>query len=74
MNRLEARAIVAGMALKRVRDDRYPSVYDLDLIEQVIPTQLLPRYVDVLLEKVAQDNHPSVPLLQRLQRVVSSMP
>ena len=74
MNRIEARAILAGILLKRVREDRYPSWHDMELIEQLIPPQLLPRYVEVLFEKIAQDKHPSIPMLQRLARVVDSMP
>jgi hypothetical protein len=74
VNKLESRAVLAGILLKKVRDDRYPSSTQMSLIEQVIPPQLLPRYVEVLLEKVAQDNRPSIPMLQRLQRVINSMP
>ena len=74
MNSLESRAVLAGVLLKRVRDDRYPSSTEMDLIEQVIPPQLLPRYVEILLEKIAQDDRPSISLIHRLQRVISSMP
>jgi hypothetical protein len=44
------------------------------LIEQIIPPQLLPRYVDVLVEKIAQDDRPSISLLHRLDRVTKEMP
>jgi hypothetical protein len=74
MNRLEARAVVAGILLKRVRDDRYPSATEMSLIEEIIPPQLLPRYVDVLLEKIVQDGRPSISMIHRLQRVIRSMP
>ena len=74
MNRIESRAVLAGILLKRVRDDRYPSATEMDLIEQIIPRQLLPRYVEVLLDKVAQDNRPSISMLHRLNRVTKSLP
>jgi hypothetical protein len=73
MNRLEARAVLAGVLLKRVREDRYPSSTEMDMIEQVIPPQLLPRYVEVLLDKIAQDDRPSISMLHRLDRVTNSM-
>jgi hypothetical protein len=73
MNRIESQAVVAGMLLKKVREDRYPSSTEMAMIEQIIPPQLLPRYVEVLLEKVAQDNRPSISMLHRLQRVINSM-
>jgi len=74
MNRVESRAVLAGVLMKRVREDRYPSSTDMDLIEQIIPPQLLPRYVEVLLDKVAQDQRPSVSMIHRLDRVTKSMP
>jgi hypothetical protein len=73
MNRIESRAILAGVLMKRVREDRYPSSTDMDMIEQVIPPQLLPRYVEVLLDKVAQDGRPSISMLHRLDRVTNSL-
>jgi hypothetical protein len=74
MNRMESRAVFAGLLLKQVRDERFPSATHMDMIEQTIPPQLLDRYVEVLLEKVAHDDHPSIPMLQRLRRVILSMP
>ena len=74
MDRNESRAVVAGMLLNKVRQERYPSATELSLIEQIIPSQLLPRYVDVLVEKIAQDDRPSISLLHRLDRVTKGMP
>ena len=74
MDRNESRAVVAGMLLNKVRQERYPSATELSMIEQIIPPQLLPRYVDVLVEKIAQDNRPSISLLHRLDRVTKGMP
>ena len=74
MNRMESRAVLAGVLLKRVREDRYPSPTDMDLIEQILPPQLLPRYVEVLLDKLAQDHRPSISMIHRLNRVTNSIP
>ena len=74
MNRVESRAVLAGVLLKRGREDRYPSATEMDLIEQIIPRQLLPRYVEVLLDKVAQDPRPSISMIHRLDRVTNSLP
>jgi hypothetical protein len=74
MNRIEGQAILAGLLLKRVRQDRYPSTTDMDTIEQVLPPQLLPRYVEVLLDKIAQDNRPSIEMIRRLRRVINRLP
>jgi hypothetical protein len=74
MNRVESRAVLAGILLKRVREDRYPSATDMDLIEQILPPQLMPRYVEVLLDKVAQDHRPSISMIHRIDRVSKSIP
>lgn len=74
MNSLESRAVLAGLLLKKVRDDRYPSATQMDLIEQIIPPQLLDRYVEVLMDKIAQDNRPNISMIHRVSRVIQSMP
>jgi hypothetical protein len=74
MERTESRAVLAGLLLNKVRQDRYPSATELSLIEQIIPPQLLPRYVDVLVEKIVQDERPSISLMHRLERVTKEMP
>lgn len=74
MNSLESRAVLAGLLLKKVRDDRYPSATQMDLIEQIIPPQLLDRYVEVLMDKIAQDNRPNISMIHRVRRVIQSMP
>jgi hypothetical protein len=74
MNRVESRAVLAGILLKRVREDRYPSATDMDLIEQILPPQLMPRYVEVLLDKLAQDHRPSISMIHRIDRVSKSIP
>jgi hypothetical protein len=74
MNKIESQAVLAGILLKKVQEERHPSSTHMAMIEQVIPPQLLPRYVEVLLEKIAQDNNPSISMLHRLHRVINSMP
>ena len=74
MNGMESRIAFAGILLEKVRNERYPSSTQMTMIEEILPPQLLSRYVEVLLEKVAQDERPSIPMLQRLQRVISTMP
>jgi hypothetical protein len=74
MNRIESQAVLAGVLLKKVREDRYPSSTEMDLIEQILPPQLLPRYVEVLLDKLAQDTRPSIEMIRRLQSVINRLP
>ena len=74
MNKIESQAMLAGHLLKRVRDDPHPSVTEMAIIEEVIPPQLLPRYVEILIEKVMQESRPSISMLHRIQRLIKAMP
>jgi hypothetical protein len=74
VNNIETRAMIAGHLLKKVRDDKYPSVTEMAIIEEVIPPQLLPRYVEILIEKVMEESRPSISMLHRIQRLAKSIP
>jgi len=71
--RFEAQAAVANFLMDRIRTDRYPSEAHLRLVEQVIPRPLVRDYLNILLEKVLADDHPSVPMLRRIVRVAQSI-
>jgi hypothetical protein len=74
VTRDEARAWFVEALLDKVRDDRYPSATHLALIEETLPREMVSDYLEVLMEKVAQDTVPSVPMLRRIQRVAESLP
>jgi hypothetical protein len=74
MTRDEAQGWLVEMLLEKVRNDPYPSATQLSIIEQVIPRALVPDYLDALIDKAAQDEFPSIPLLRRISRVASSLP
>ena len=74
MTRDEAQGWMVNVLLEKVRTDRYPSTTQLSLIEQIIPPAMVPDYLDVLLDKAAQDPFPSIPMLQRIRRVTESLP
>ena len=71
MTRDEAQAWLVQMLMDRVRETRYPSATQLDLIEASIPTAMIPDYFELLMEKVGDDEFPSLPLLRRAQHVAA---
>jgi hypothetical protein len=71
---IENRAAFAQILMDRVRADPYPSNNMMNIIEAVVPPQLVEDYLDILLEKVVNERFPSIPMLRRIQRVVSFMP
>jgi hypothetical protein len=74
MTRDEANGWLVEMLLDKIRDDPYPSATQMSIIEQVIPRPLIPDYLDVLIDKAAHDDFPSIPMLRRISRVAASLP
>jgi hypothetical protein len=71
--RFEAQAAVANFLMDRIRSERYPSTTHLQLLEEIIPRPLVRDYLNVLLEKVLSEDHPSIPMLKRIVRVAQSI-
>ena len=74
MTRREAQAWLANALMEKVRSDRYPSATQLSIIEEVIPREMVPDYLEILIDKVSQDSVPSIPMLRRISRVAESLP
>lgn len=74
MTRGEALQVIAGFLMERVRADQYPSTTQMSMIEQMIPREKVPDYLDILMEKVANDTWPSIDMLNRIARVAETLP
>jgi hypothetical protein len=74
MTRREAQGWLANALMDKVRGDRYPSTTQLSIIEEVIPREMVPDYLEILIDKVSQDSVPSIPMLRRISRVAESLP
>ena len=69
----EARTAVSRLLLVKIRNDKYPSVVQMDILEETIPPQLIREYLSILLEKTLNDRFPSVPMLRRIARVAMQL-
>jgi hypothetical protein len=74
LSREDVQTALARMLLAKVRQDNYPSATEMDMLEEVIPPDLVRDYVNVLLEKTLTSRWPSISLLRRLQRVMARLP
>lgn len=74
MTRGEAQELIARFLMEKVRADHYPSTTQMGMIEQILTPEMIPDYLDILIEKVAEDNVPSIPMLHRIQRVAEALP
>jgi hypothetical protein len=59
---------ILELLLNKVRDDPYPSVTMLDMIEQSLRPDDVSEYTEILMEKVSSDQFPSLDHLRRLQQ------
>jgi hypothetical protein len=74
MTRDEAHGWLVKVLLEKIRNDRYPSATQMTIVETVLPRAMVPDYLEVLMEKAAEDSVPSIPMLQRIRRVADSLP
>jgi hypothetical protein len=74
MTRDEANGWLVKILLEKIRNDRYPSATQMTMVENALPREMVPDYLEVLMEKAAEDPVPSIPMLQRIMRVAGSLP
>jgi hypothetical protein len=74
MNRDEAQGWLVQTLLDKIRSDPYPSATQMSIIEEVIPREMVPDYLEVLIDKIGDDKWPSIPMLQRIARVADTLP
>jgi hypothetical protein len=73
LTREEVQTALAQVLLDKVRQDNYPSTTQMDMLEEILPPDLVRDYVNILLEKTLTARFPSIPLLQRLQRITQTL-
>jgi hypothetical protein len=74
LTRDEAQGWMVQMLMEKIRDDRYPSATQMAIVEESIPREMIPDYLEILIDKVAQDTVPSIPLLRRISRIAATLP
>jgi hypothetical protein len=62
----DVRRELLDMLLTRVETERFPSVTDMNLIEELIGPDERSIYVQVLIDKIRHDRHPSIPMMRRV--------
>ncbi len=61
----------AEMLLDRIRSDPYPSATHMNMFESIAEPRQLVQYVVDLMEKIESERNPSIPMMQRVQRLIS---
>jgi hypothetical protein len=71
---VEVRAKFLLLLMERIRQDRHPSSTHMAILEQALPPEWIPDYLEILFEKIEDDPHPSIPMISRIARLVESAP
>jgi hypothetical protein len=61
----------AEMLLDRIRSEEHPSATHMDMLEAIATPRVLAEYAIHLMEKIGEDAYPSIPMMQRVQRVIA---
>ena len=64
---------LAEILLDTISRDPFPSSTHMDMFESFAPLELRVRYALVLMDRIDGDPHPSIPMMRRVQRLVTSM-
>ena len=59
---------ILDILLDKVKQDPYPSVTVLDLIEQRLKPDDVDEYTEILMDKIKDDTYPSLDHLRRLMQ------
>jgi hypothetical protein len=58
---------ILDVLLAKVEQDPFPSVTMLNMIEEMLEPEDVPRYAALLLDKIRADDFPSLDMLKRAQ-------
>ena len=64
--RYNERRELLDMSLTNVAEDPYPSVTMMDVVEHLMGPDERPIYVEVLMDRIRHQQHPSIPMIRRL--------
>jgi len=73
VSREEAQTALSRILLEKIRRDKHPSYTQMTMLEQSLPASLHRDYLNILLQKVIEDDRPSITMLRRIQRIADQL-
>jgi len=74
LDRDTARELYTEMLIDHVRRDRFPSVDHMKRIEATITPGTAGDYLQMLLDKLADEEYPSPAMLNKIENILSQLP
>jgi hypothetical protein len=69
----DGQAVLARVLLHKIQQDKYPSITQMSLLEEILPASLRREYLNVLLEKAMSTPTPSISMLRRIQQIAQQL-
>lgn len=67
----DVRSQLLKALMAKVESDPFPSSTTMDTIEEMLTPEDVPAYARVLMDKVAEEQFPSVAMIKRLRDLIS---
>lgn len=58
--------------LDKITRDVYPSTTQMDMLEAIATPRVRVLFIFHLMERIEKDEYPSIPMMQRVQRLIMS--
>lgn len=68
-DRYGVRAALLETLIEKIEHEQYPSATMLNMIEELLTPDDVPRYAEALLQRIQSDTFPSIPLMARLKKL-----
>ncbi|MEW1952759.1 hypothetical protein [Terrabacter sp. NPDC080008] len=68
----DPRAMLVDLLLRKVAADQYPSNTMMDYLEELLLPDEVPAYVAVLVQKMRDEQFPSISMLRRLMNLADA--
>ena len=62
---------LAEVLLEKIRNDQYPSATHMSMLEANASPRVLGQYLLHLMERIEEEPHPSIPMMQRVQNIAA---
>ena len=62
----------AETLLDKISRDMYPSTTHMDMLEDIAPPRVRVLFIFHLMDRIQEDEYPSIPMMQRTQRLIES--
>ena len=60
----------AEVLLERISSDKHPSTTHMNMLEAVATDRMLAVYLLHLMERIEEEQNPSIPMMRRIERLI----